>query len=175
MFYIKRLLIFVISVVSMFIFTGFCSIPQSSPKDNIVVADNISFILEFNNYYSEEIPLDIELQYTIYCKCSEYDLDYYVIIGLIQNESNFVTDVVNETSGCYGLMQLNPEYFPSDLDAKDNIIYGIDFLASCIEDYDGDLAAGMCMYANGYDTGDRAHYNTVMEYADNWRKLYKGD
>ena len=145
---------------------GFSVIP---PTEHI--KSNIETAISFNSYYNESIPLDLDLQYVIYTECLDYNIDYYLVVGLIQNESNFKSDVVNNKTGCYGLMQLNPEYFDSGLSPEDNIRQGIEYLSYCIDYCDGDIDAGLCMYGNGYDTGDRKHSKRVKDYADYWKNL----
>ena len=68
-------------------------------------------------------------------------------------------------------MQLNPEYFDSGLSPEYNIRQGIEYLSYCIDYCDGDIDAGLCMYGNGYDTGDRKHSKRVKDYADYWKNL----
>lgn len=121
------------------------------------------------NYYNECIPLSFELQTIIYNLSEEYNIDYYIIIGLIQTESNFNSEAKNKYSGCYGLLQLHPLYFPKNLSPKDNVIYGITTLANKIDKYNGDIEAALTAYSVGYDDGSRYYANKVLENAKNWK------
>lgn len=119
--------------------------------------------------YIDNIPLDYELQDTLHIVCDEFKVDYRLVLGLIEHESSFNIQAVNKNSGCYGLMQLNPKYFPKDLDAHGNIIYGVEYLAQCINRYDGNISAGLRAYNRGYDDGKKGYSNIVLKYArDNY-------
>ena len=116
--------------------------------------------------YYEEIPLSAELQEVLFDTCDEYGIPYEIALGLIQTESRFNPYVVS-CSGCYGLCQLNPVYFPSGLSPADNIRYGIQYLARQINVY-GNIPAGLTAYNAGHDTGDRTYANVVLGYAAQW-------
>lgn len=116
---------------------------------------------------SADIPLSAELQKTLFDACDTYGVEYAVGLALIQTESNFEPDVVSG-SGCYGLCQLNPYYFPSNLTPGENIEHGIRYLASNIAKY-GDVAAGLCAYNAGHDNGSRSYSSVVLARAEEWR------
>lgn len=88
-------------------------------------------------------------------------------LGLIEVESSFRRDAVNQTSGCYGYCQLNPAYFPSGLSPEDNIRTGISYLAEKLERYD-EMGAGLTAYNAGYDTGNRGYAEKVLAAAERW-------
>lgn len=113
------------------------------------------------------IPMAAELQDKLFDLCDELGLDPALALALIETESNFQTGAVSY-SGCYGLCQLNPCYFPSGLTPADNIDYGLRYLARNISVY-GDTAAGLCAYNNGHDNGDRTYSSLVIARAAEWR------
>lgn len=117
--------------------------------------------------YYEEIPLDAELQEVLFACCDEYGIPYEIALGLIQTESQFNPYVVSY-SGCYGLCQLNPVYFPSGLAPADNIRHGMKYLARQINAY-GSVEAGLTAYNAGHDTGDRYYASAVLSAAEMWR------
>jgi len=53
-----------------------------------------------------KVDMDIELQEYVYCLSYANNIDFAFVMGLIQTESNFKTDVVSKTND-YGLMQIN--------------------------------------------------------------------
>lgn len=114
-----------------------------------------------------DIPLDAALLDKLFELCEETGLDPAIALGLIQTESNFQADAVSCT-GCYGLCQLNPAYFPSGLSAADNMAYGLRYLAKNIALY-GDTAAGLCAYNVGHDNGERGYANLIISRAEEWR------
>ena len=123
-------------------------------------------------YYREDIPLDANLQSTLYLVCVETNIDLNLMLGLIQLESNFNTEAINNYEGCYGLMQLNPRYFPSDLTPAENIDYGVRHFAKCLYSCNDNIAMALTMYHAGHDNGDRSYANTVLNCARNWGYAY---
>lgn len=118
------------------------------------------------DWYIETIPLDKKLQEVVWNSCGEYGVDYFTALGLIQVESNFQVDAVNSRSGCYGLMQLNPHYFPTGLTPKQNIEFGCGYLGELIERYKGDVEAALTAFNAGHDTGHRWYARAVLEATD---------
>lgn len=53
-----------------------------------------------------DVPLDPEIQEYVYEQCVYYNIDYFLVMALIQHESEFISDAVSGT-GDYGLMQIN--------------------------------------------------------------------
>lgn len=53
-----------------------------------------------------DVSMDEDLQEFVYCLSYGYNIDFPFIMGLIQKESNFKSDVVSKTDD-YGLMQIN--------------------------------------------------------------------
>lgn len=117
------------------------------------------------------IPLDPDVQTALFSACDKAGIDYAIALGLIQVESRFVPDAVNGKSGCYGLCQLNPEYFPAGLSPAENVECGILFLGDQIERYDGDLAAALTAYNAGHDTGRRGFADAVFAAAEDWAEV----
>lgn len=115
------------------------------------------------------VPLADDLQEVLWAECQEHNIEYELALGLIEVESTFRTDAVSYV-GCYGLMQLNPQYFPSDLSPADNIRYGIEFLEEKLDQYAGDLGAALTAYNAGHDTGNREYAEKVMAAAGRWRE-----
>ena len=87
-------------------------------------------------------------------------------LGLIQEESSFCPDVVSG-KGAYGLCQLNPKYFSSDLDPAGNITAGVGYLGKLLSQH-GDPAAALRAYNLGYDDGDRRFASAVLAAAERW-------
>lgn len=117
------------------------------------------------------IPLDPDVQIALFSVCDKAGVDYNIALGLIQVESRFVPDAVNDKNGCYGLCQLNPEYFPVGLPPVENVECGIMFLGDQIERYDNDLAAALTAYNAGHDTGRRDFAEAVFAAAEDWAEV----
>ena len=119
--------------------------------------------------FREDVPLSAELQEVLWDACQEHKVEYALALGLIETESSFNTEAVSYV-GCYGLMQLNPDYFPADLSPAENIQYGVAFIAEKLDQYAGNVGAALTAYNAGHDTGNREYAEKVMEAAERWRE-----
>lgn len=118
-------------------------------------------------------PLSDELYETLVLACHTYGVPLYLALGLIETESSFRTDAVS-SAGCYGLCQLNPDYFPSDLTPAENISEGIRYLGDLLGRY-GDTGAALTAYNAGHDTGRRDYAGMVLETAGKWEKVFQAE
>lgn len=114
-----------------------------------------------------EVPLTAELQETLRALCDQNDIPYHLALGLIETESSFDPDADNGL--CYGLMQLNRDYFPADLSPAENIRAGIEYLADQLGRYET-VEAALCGYNAGHDTGARDYANAVLAAAERWEE-----
>lgn len=117
------------------------------------------------DWYIESIPLDKRLQKVVFDAACENGVDYLLALAVMSVESDFDSTAVS-VCGCYGLMQLNPLYFPSGLSDEDNIRSGVLFLGELLEQNNGDVPAALRAYNNGYDDGDRVYANAVLSAAE---------
>ena len=53
-----------------------------------------------------DVPMDEEMQEFIYCLCYGYNIDFSLVMAVIEHESSFRSNIVSDT-GDYGLMQIN--------------------------------------------------------------------
>lgn len=117
--------------------------------------------------YREDIPLSRELQAVLRESCEVNGVALCDALGLIEVESGFQVDAVSR-EGCFGLFQLTPKYYPSDLTPAENIQAGVAHLASQIKRYDGDIQAALRAYNKGYDDGDRVYARKVLDASEKW-------
>lgn len=118
--------------------------------------------------YREDVPLNRELQEALREACEESGVPVSLALGLIQEESHFQQDVVS-SKGAYGLCQLNPKYFPSDLSPAENIAAGVAYLGELLDRY-GDTEAALRAYNLGWDDGDRVFADAVLAAAERWEE-----
>lgn len=121
-----------------------------------------------SRYFSDAIPLPFELQDVVQTACSVYDIPYTLALGVIETESNFDVNAVNSDVGCYGLFQLNPNYFPRGLSPTDNIYAGMGYLRYQLDRYNEDIPAALTAYNAGNDMGSRVYADKVLASADKW-------
>ncbi len=100
--------------------------------------------------------------------CGEYDLDPWLIMAVIREESHFSHDAVSD-AGAYGLMQLLPETAewaarksgleldPDQAltDPETNIRLGVWYIHWLRDHYDGDLYAAVAAYNAGLTNVDQ--------------------
>ena len=128
----------------------------------------IEAALVAQGYFRADVPLSYELQDALHTACARHGVPYPLALGLIQVESGFDPEAVNPATGCYGLAQLNPAYFPDGLTAAENIEAGMAYLGGLLERY-GDTAAALTAYHDGHDTGRRGYADAVLDAAEEWK------
>ena len=91
-----------------------------------------------------DVPMSDDLQEFVYDLCYAYDINWKLVIALIEQESEFEANAVSSTED-YGLMQINKsnhEWLSQTLcvtdflDAKQNIRAGVFVLRKLFEKYD---------------------------------------
>jgi hypothetical protein len=126
-----------------------------------------------------EVGLDEELQEFIYCLSYGYNIDFPFVMGLIQTESTFNSEVVSSTND-YGLMQINTvnhEWLQEKLGITDfldpyqNTRSGIYILRNLFEKYE-DPAKVLMAYNLG-ETGARKLWNKGIYETDYTNKVFK--
>lgn len=112
------------------------------------------------------IPLSPALQ-TVLCEaCEANGVPICLALGVMEVESGF--DPEADSGVSFGLMQLNRRYYPDDLSHAENIIAGVEHLASQLEWYEGDTQAALTSYNAGYDTGRRSYAQAVLAASEKW-------
>ena len=120
------------------------------------------------------IPLAENLAEQLVNSCEEFNVPLELAIAVMEQESNFQVDALNETTGCYGLMQLNPLYFPSGLSPEENIRYGVEYLGILLSQYGSEAHAATAYFYGPTDTENSWYSDEVIDKADKWRD-YNGN
>lgn len=120
--------------------------------------------------YRNPTPLSDELFRAVDAAAVEHGVPICLALGLIEVESGFDAEAVSP-KGCYGLTQLNPQYFPAGLSAEENVQTSLAHLGSLLERYD--TMTALTIYNAGRDTGDREYANKVMEAAWAWEQEFR--
>lgn len=113
------------------------------------------------------LPPDLAAVLTVACEAEGVPQDIALGVMDVETGGTFDPTAVNPVSGCYGLMQLNPVYFPSGLTPSENIQAGIGYLGELLARYDTTDAA-LTAYHDGHDTGRRGYAIAVLEAAKRW-------
>lgn len=146
--------------------------PAQVVREDWHEAERIEAALAAQGYLRDDVPLSYELQDVLQTECERCGVDYALALGLIETESGFDPDADNGL--CYGLMQLNRNYFPADLSPAENIRAGIEYLADQLGRYET-VEAALCGYNAGHDTGARDYANAVLAAAERWEALLCGN
>lgn len=121
-----------------------------------------------NDWYQEEqnltapyenIPLKAEYQNYLEQRCADYGTDFFLVIALMESESQFDEEAEGDNGNSIGLMQINNVWWETmsnkglDIfDSKDNIEAGLIILTSYLEKY-ADEATAIQMYKCGETRG----------------------
>ena len=118
-----------------------------------------------------DVPMPKEHQEIVRYWCKQLDVSERLVYGVIFAESGFNNEAVNERTGCFGYMQLNPAVFDKSRfsDPKANLTAGIMELArlKCIY---GDIRTVLLCYNNGETGAARLIADGVTE-TDYTRKV----
>ena len=140
--------------------------PVQIVREDPQEAEQIEAALVAQGYFRADVPLSFELQDVLQTECERYGIEYALALGLIETESSFREDADNGL--CYGLMQLNRDWFPDKLTPAENIRAGMEYLAYQMERY-GSVEAALCGYNAGHDTGSRGYTKAVLAAAEGWK------
>ena len=114
------------------------------------------------------IPLADDLAEQLVESCEEYEVPLELALAVMEQESGFQTDALNEATGCYGLMQINPSYFPSGLSPAENINAGVEYLGELMEMYGDKGHAATAYFYGPTDQAESWYSSEVMEKAEKW-------
>lgn len=137
--------------------------PTEYPDDDTKIT---AALLE-RGYFRDDVPITYELQDITQTACEEFGVPYSLALAVMEQESGFQTDAENP-SGCYGIMQLNPDFFPSGLSPAENIRAGVAYLGELLDTY-GDVERAVTAYFYGPSNRTSSWYsNEVLERVDKW-------
>ena len=102
-----------------------------------------------------DVPLSDDLQRYTAEVCRAYNVPTALVLAVMDAESDFQEDAVSEDGCDFGLMQIRAAEHTDRcirlntynlLDARQNILTGVDFLAELIGYYDGDYRKTLSFY-----------------------------
>ena len=114
-------------------------------------------------------PKFAEIARIVFSKSKKYGFDPYLIMAMIQVESNFEPFAVS-TAGAYGLMQVNYSVWKDELGINFNRIFekdynidlGVRILKHYYDETNGDLLKALFHYNNGYKFNNTAYSAKVI-------------
>lgn len=142
------------------------------------------------DYDDEHMTMPYQLQKHLWLECQRFDLDYYLMMGVIARESRFDVDADSGTAYvgymCVGedaaidiSKWLGLDYVLDRTDPYDNITLGVAFHRYCIDKL-GSEYAGLWAYGTGiqgyYNAKDRGEVtNSDVEKAYKFRDILMDD
>ena len=155
---------------------GVCLLAScQSPKtdENVEI---IPYVPEEKDYILD-IPLSSELQEKLYDASAEFGVDYYIMVALIEKESEF-ENVVSDNGESYGYCQIQPKWWyglmveidATDLTkAKDNFRVACAIIARLTEKHQS-IEGALVEYNSGSYKGSSTPYSReIMENAKRYK------
>jgi soluble lytic murein transglycosylase-like protein len=123
--------------------------------------ENKTFQLRFPNY-SETVRI-------VYKKSNEYGFNPYLVMAMIQVESEFNPNAVSSEGAC-GLMQVNYAVWKDELnidyerifDKEYNIDLGLKILKHYYEKANGNIFIALSLYCSGYNTNCPVYNGKIL-------------
>lgn len=146
---------------------------------------NEVWVVRDSGFEPVDKPMEVEYQEFLYLMAEKYDLDFYLLVSLIETESDFRADLISETND-YGLMQINKmnhEWLSNKLGITDfldpyqNMKAGCYVLSKLMDSCDGNVTKALMSYNMGYEEADTLWKNGIYstKYSDKvetrWMKL----
>lgn len=128
--------------------------------------------------YSEDVPLSEEDQRALYEASKEFGVDYYTMLGLIEQETDF-RNISGDGGKASGYCQIWKYWWGdlmTDIGAEDLTIPKDNFRTACaivaeLTEEHGSVAGALTAYNKGSYDGTVSKYAVeVLENAEQWRK-----
>lgn len=125
-------------------------------------------------YFREDVPLSFDLQDTLHTACAEFDVDYELMLALIERESQF-QNVVGDGGDSVGYCQIQERWWgwlmeeigADDLtDPVDNLQTGCAIMGHLLDRY-GNERDALSAYNTG-SPGYTEYASTVLAGAEKW-------
>jgi putative murein lytic transglycosylase yjbJ len=170
--YVKRILLimvvcFIAGGLLGILITGFIVHKKSEPLgklENVVIKNEPKLNWSSDkDFIPLDVPLDVDVQEYIYYLSNSYNIDYSLIMAVIDTESGFNADIVSSTND-FGLMQINKCNhkwiqetlgITNFLDAKQNASAGIYVLRRLFEVNGNDTVKVLMAYNMGQTGAER--------------------
>lgn len=128
-------------------------------------------------YYRDDVPLSYEEQDYLHTACDEFGVDYALMLGLIEQETNF-QNVVGDNGASEGYCQCQRRWWKDlmeEIDAEDLMNPYDNFRASCaILTYLYDKYENWIDTLTAYNTGSGGNSKyaaSVLKNMENWQKM----
>mgnify|MGYP001042920716 FL=1 len=152
------------------------SLSQEQEEDPMKPEDIVAELVA-QGYYRDDVPLDYELQDYLHLACQEFDVDYYIMLALIEKETAF-QNIAGDGGRSQGYCQIQKRWWAGLMDEigatdltnpEDNFRTACAIIASHIEQF-GSVEYALTAYNSG-SPGTSQYAAKVLELAEKWRKV----
>ena len=169
-------------ILATIILISICIVAKCQKQESVEKTEEITTpVIEIApkpEYLIENIPLSSELQEELYKASQEFDVDYYIMIALIERETQF-RNVKGDGGNSYGYCQIQPRWWyglmseigATDLNVpKDNFRTACAIVSQLQTRYYG-LEGALVAYNQGYYKGSSTQYSrAIVANAERYRK-----
>ena len=131
-------------------------------------------------YISYDTPADLDLVDHVRAVGEQYDIPAEIILAIIEKESNYDANAVGDDGKSFGLMQVKkmchePRMHKlkcTDLfDPYQNVTVGVDYLAECLANNEGDMEKALVAYNMGQKGAERYYFSVGLYSSEYSRKV----
>lgn len=134
-------------------------------EDAVFVRDNMTYT---NIYYNPNIPMSADVQNELYLACDWYGVNYYIMIGLIEEECIFDENYQRVPGYTVGYFQLEDDEEHTVYNVTTNIWLGVERFSNYLTETE-DIETAVLYFNEGVDDG---FVDRVMHYAYAWGYNY---
>lgn len=137
-----------------------------SGEDNVFTYNGDTYT---NIYYNPQIPMPAQDQNELFLACNWYGVNYYIMIGLIEEECIFDFNYSRIPKYTFGYFQLEDNITNCNImDVTTNIWLGVERFSNYLNETE-DIETAILYYNEGIDEG---FVDRVMHYAYAWGYNY---
>ena len=92
--------------------------PVATSSEVMAISEPVVETEPKTEYIFYDVPFDLETQKAMKDICTEYDLEYELILGIISVESNFKPKVIGDGGNSFGLMQIQPKWWSKTMERE---------------------------------------------------------
>lgn len=152
-------------------------LPNEEQEEEPMKLEDVVAELVARGYYRNDVPLEYELQDYLHLACQEFDVDYYIMLALIEKETAF-QNIAGDGGRSQGYCQIQKRWWVGLMDEigatdltnpEDNFRTACAIIASHIEQF-GSVEYALTAYNSG-SPGTSQYATKVLELAEKWRKV----
>lgn len=150
-------------------------VTEEEKEEGRLPYDTVEAAPASDSLYREDVPLDRGEQYDLRAACEEFGVEFELMLGLIEKETNF-QNINGDSGNSIGYCQVQPRWWSElmvQIGAVDLSIPADNFRTACailsqfIEKY-GSVEQALTAYNTGAP-GSSSYADSVLRLAEEWR------